>query len=93
MVQQEVLSNRWLLDAQEKPLESYQPEALHEKYHILKLEVFMNTQWLQNACAKHIVNKLLKGWIALEMHFKLSHKMPIIHDLIQAYPSSKCTHV
>lgn len=64
MVQQVGVSNRWLIDALDQLLASYQPEALHEKYNFPKLEVFMTAQWLNNECAKHVVNKVLKGWIA-----------------------------
>lgn len=43
MVQQEDLSNRWLLHAWEQALSSYQLEELYEKYHLLKVEFFMTT--------------------------------------------------
>lgn len=43
MVYQEYLSNQWLLDSKEQPLSSYQPEELHEKYYLPKLEIFITT--------------------------------------------------
>ena len=70
MVKQAYLSNWWLMDAQEQPLEIYQPNSLHEKYYLSKLEVFMTIQWLQNASVKHIINKVIKGWIAPKKKFR-----------------------
>ena len=46
MLQQVDTSNRWLLGAQYQTVAIYQPESLHEKCHLLRVEVHMTTQWL-----------------------------------------------
>ena len=64
MVQQEDVSNRWLVDVQYQPLSSYQSKVLHEKYHIPNPKVFMTTQWINNERAKHGWYKFMKGWVS-----------------------------
>lgn len=74
MVQQADVSNHWLTNARDQSLSKYRAKDLHEKYHFQNPEVFMTTQWLNNAHAKHIVNKMLREWVALGKTFRYSSK-------------------
>lgn len=69
LIKQVDMNNLRLQDAREKPLASYQPEELQQKYVFSILEVFMNTRWLNEAHSIINTNKALKSQLALNKTF------------------------
>ena len=87
LVQQADVSNRWLRDGREKPLASYQLEELHYKYSFLTMKIHMNLGWLNEACLKANINKMLKWAIDLRKTFYMTtpdgYKETMFQKLIQ----------
>jgi hypothetical protein len=69
LVQQEDVSNCCLTNARDQTLDTYQLEDIHEKYSLPTSEVYMTTQCLNNARAKHKWSKVLKDWETLGKSF------------------------
>lgn len=94
LLQQVDASNRWLMDAYDQTLKSYQLEENHDKYLFLVPKTQMNSSWINNAHIKNSITKVLNGWMALNKAFYMLtqdvYKASIFHKPIQVLNTLLC---